>query len=329
MMALEEEPSYINTVGPQLAQARLDRLDDLVGRVLARVVGVLDLGGECEPAPLPSGLARERFLAAGDIDARRVDLVVAASLEDVESLVEGVEVGDSRAVLGLGTKGHEAEDDAVRGGFRDERHRGGFPWSSSRTAVLNRFLPTPSKEGGQQRGSQGWQSGTRRHGGDDGFISAVTNAAWTKLRALSGRHDAIDAFRSRGIAAFGRGRRAGPGSLLRRLMHDYPHQEGGDSQGLSIPRHRARGSDNARGGRGVCTNESRNVHRQDTLLVAERAVWSRDPRGRACMLWRQQRLSSSQDCAAAMPVSQVLKYVCSKQAAGSGPQRTPFMRPVV
>lgn len=115
----------VDAVGVEFLEAGLDRRQHLVGLVLLGLVGVDDLGGERQAAVLPAGVACPSLLGAADVDARRVDLVVAAGLEHVESLFEVVDTGDAGAGGLVGAKGHEAEDDAVPGGLGDEGGHGG------------------------------------------------------------------------------------------------------------------------------------------------------------------------------------------------------------
>lgn len=112
----------IDAIRAQLRQARLDRLDDLVARVLARFAGIVDLGGESEATFLPLGFPCEGFLLAADVDAGRVDLVVPAGLEQVETpdVLGVVRNACSRGLVG--PKGHQAQDHPARSGLRDKRH---------------------------------------------------------------------------------------------------------------------------------------------------------------------------------------------------------------
>jgi hypothetical protein len=114
----------IHALGPQLLQTNLGRLQHLVVGILARLVRVLDLGGQGQAAVLPAGLAREGLLLAADVDAGRVDLAVAARLEQVERLAELAHVGDARARRLIRAKGHQPQDDAGLGGLRDEGRHG-------------------------------------------------------------------------------------------------------------------------------------------------------------------------------------------------------------
>ena len=71
------EVNKINHIGPKLLETRLKGLDDLVMLVVARLVGILDLGGQGEAPLLPLCLAGEGLLLPANINTRRVDLVVA------------------------------------------------------------------------------------------------------------------------------------------------------------------------------------------------------------------------------------------------------------
>jgi hypothetical protein len=116
----------IHALGPQLLQTDLGRLQHLVIGILARLVRVLDLGRQRQAAVLPAGLAREGLLLAADVDAGRVDLAVAARLEQVEHLAELAHIGHPRAGRLVRAKGHQPQDDARLGGLGDEgRHGGG------------------------------------------------------------------------------------------------------------------------------------------------------------------------------------------------------------
>ena len=113
----------IHRVRPELLEADVDRLEHLVVHVLARLAGIDNLGGQRQAAVAPAGLARERLLLAADVDARRVDLVVAGRLERVEHLVVLRDVGHARARGLVWAKGHEAEDHPRLGVLGDEgRH---------------------------------------------------------------------------------------------------------------------------------------------------------------------------------------------------------------
>lgn len=120
------EVDQVDAVGAKLLETRLEGLDDLVVLVEARLAGVLDLGREGQAPLLPLGLLGEGLLRLADVDARRVDLVVAARLEDVEHLAELVDVGDAGTVGFFGSEGHETQDNPVCGGCGDERHGGQF-----------------------------------------------------------------------------------------------------------------------------------------------------------------------------------------------------------
>lgn len=118
--------THVDAVGAELLQARLQRLGHLIGGMGTRLRGVLNLGRQREAPFLPLGLTREGFLLLANIDTRRIDLVIAAGLEHIEGLVVRLEVSDARAVGLAGPKGHQSEDDAVRGVACDQRHGGGI-----------------------------------------------------------------------------------------------------------------------------------------------------------------------------------------------------------
>jgi hypothetical protein len=84
----------------------------------------MDLGGQRQAPLLPLGLAGESLLLLADVNARRVHLVVAARLENVERLAKLGHVCDARAIGFLGSKGHETQDDPVRGARCEQRHGG-------------------------------------------------------------------------------------------------------------------------------------------------------------------------------------------------------------
>ena len=120
----------------------------------------VDFGGESESAVLPLGLPCPAFLQTSDVNARRVDFIVALGLEIIEMLDVLVKVGNSRAGFLIGsfgllvhvssmvtlwlhsdfwlTKCHESEDDSVLWVLSYERHvegtvrRAGFDghWTS-------------------------------------------------------------------------------------------------------------------------------------------------------------------------------------------------------
>lgn len=116
----------VDTVGAQLLEAGLDAGGDLVGGVVARVGGILDLCGEGEAPLLPAGLAGEGLLLAANVDPGGVDLAVAALLVEVEDLSELGDRCDAGAGGLVGAKGHEAQDDARGGVCCDERHGGRY-----------------------------------------------------------------------------------------------------------------------------------------------------------------------------------------------------------
>ncbi|QBZ64949.1 hypothetical protein PoMZ_06650, partial [Pyricularia oryzae] len=99
----------------QLLQTRLNPLDNLVCRVHTRLQWIHDLGGHLEALFPPSRLARKGLLLPANISTRRVQLAVAAALEDIERLLEGVQVCDASAPLLFSSKGHQTQDDAVLG----------------------------------------------------------------------------------------------------------------------------------------------------------------------------------------------------------------------
>ena len=113
----------IHGLGAQLLQADVQRRQHFVVRVVPGLRGVLDLARQGQAAVLPTSLAREGLLLAADVDACRVDLVVAARLEQIENLAELADVGDAGARRLIRAKGHQAQDDAWLGGLGDEgRH---------------------------------------------------------------------------------------------------------------------------------------------------------------------------------------------------------------
>lgn len=115
--------TYINRVGAELLQALLHALNDLGLDMVAILARVLDLGSQLQTTLLPLGFARKGLLLACNVDASRVDLVVAAGLESVEHGVVDGEVGNASAVLFRGTKGHETQDHSrLSGRGRNERH---------------------------------------------------------------------------------------------------------------------------------------------------------------------------------------------------------------
>jgi hypothetical protein len=94
-------------------------LQDL-GLVRSRFMRV-PLARDLEPLFLPSSLSGPRFLLATDVDARGVDLVVASGFQEVEASFVFVHRGDSGALVFIGAKGHETEDDSVFGSGRHDR----------------------------------------------------------------------------------------------------------------------------------------------------------------------------------------------------------------
>lgn len=115
------EIQYVHAIRTQLPKTDIHRLEHLVVGVRARLGRVHDLGRQRQAAVPPPGLAREGLLPAADVEARRVDLIVAARLEQVQDLVVLAQVGDARARLLVRAEGHETQDDARLGGLRYER----------------------------------------------------------------------------------------------------------------------------------------------------------------------------------------------------------------
>lgn len=111
----------IDAIRAELLEGRLERLDDLV-MLVHPWLGVVDLGRQREAPLLPFGFPRECLLLLANVDACRVQLVVAARLQDVERPVELAHVRDTRAVGFRRPEGHQTQDYPVCGTGRDERH---------------------------------------------------------------------------------------------------------------------------------------------------------------------------------------------------------------
>lgn len=83
---------------------------------------VLDLGGQSQSSLLPLGLSRKRLLLISHIDTSRVYLIIASCLEKIKRLVEGIQVGDSGAIVLVRSKGHQTQDDAWFYVLNNKRH---------------------------------------------------------------------------------------------------------------------------------------------------------------------------------------------------------------
>src|SRR6478735_5240654 len=108
-LSLSGHATYIDAVSSQLLQTGLNRLDDLVVCVLARLDRILDLCVHSKSSLFPVGLrASPALLFAANIDAGSVDFVVTLTLKDVKSLVVSFRVKDTRVELFTtrGSKGH-------------------------------------------------------------------------------------------------------------------------------------------------------------------------------------------------------------------------------
>lgn len=102
--------TYINFVGSQLLQALVDGCDNLVCCVVAVISRINDLGRQSEAILLPACLACEAFLGPLAIHSRRINLIVSASLQKIQCLLEGVQVGDSATGGRSLVKGHETKN---------------------------------------------------------------------------------------------------------------------------------------------------------------------------------------------------------------------------
>lgn len=108
----------INRIRAEFLQRLLDLgLQDL-GLMRSRFMRV-PLARNLEPLFLPSSISGPGFLLSTNVDPGCVDLVVASGFQEIEASLVFVHRGDSGALVFIGAKGHETEDDSV---FRGGRH---------------------------------------------------------------------------------------------------------------------------------------------------------------------------------------------------------------